>query len=204
MTDAIAHEPAGATPLDDISGLLRDDITTRGQLDEAESLNILNAVEWISGGHFDAVFTVTFYTDLHRRMYNFVWSWAGKLRSETGATPNIGVSPAAVPQELGRIAMEFSRLWARQGRDDLLMFIASYHHALVLVHPFNDGNGRWSRLACDVVVERLSQTPRLVWARDTLNTDSAERSAYIAALKQADAGNLTPLVDYLRIMNPDY
>lgn len=204
MTDAIGNEPAGATPLDDISALLRDDIATRGQLDEAESLNILNAVEWISGGHFDDVFTVTFYTDLHRRMYNFVWSWAGKLRSETGATPNIGVSPAAVPQELGSLAMEFSRLWARQGRDDLLMFTARYHHALVLVHPFNNGNGRWARLACDVVVERLSQTPRLVWARDTLNTDSAERSAYIAALKQADTGNLKPLVDYLRVMNPDY
>jgi len=47
MIDKIADQPEGATPLDDISGLLREDITLRGQLDEAESLNIVNAVEWL-------------------------------------------------------------------------------------------------------------------------------------------------------------
>ena len=50
MTEALTDQPEGATPLDDVSGLLRDDITTRGQLDEAEGLNIVNAVEWIERG----------------------------------------------------------------------------------------------------------------------------------------------------------
>lgn len=50
MTDAITDQPKGTTPVDDVSGLLRDDITTRGQLDEAEGLNIVNAVEWIERG----------------------------------------------------------------------------------------------------------------------------------------------------------
>lgn len=40
MTDKIEDQPDGATPLDDISGLLRKDITTRQQLDEAETLFI--------------------------------------------------------------------------------------------------------------------------------------------------------------------
>ena len=80
MTDKIADQPEGATPLDDISGLLREDITTRRQLDEAESLNIVNAVEWIERGRLGDVFTVEFYQDLHSRMYDQVWSWAGTLR----------------------------------------------------------------------------------------------------------------------------
>lgn len=162
MTDKITDEPEGATPLDDMSGLLRDDITTRGQLDEAESLNIVNAVEWLERGRLPGVFTVEFYRSLHSRMYDQVWSWAGTLRSETGAIPNIGVPPEAVPREIGRVAMEFNREWEKRGEEKLLPFIARYHHALVLVHPFNNGNGRWSRLSCDAVVEHLVREPPIV------------------------------------------
>ena len=202
MSDAITEQPEGATPLDDISGLLRDDITTRGQLDDAESLNIVNAVEWIERGRLHDVFTVKFYRELHVRMYDQVWAWAGTLRSQTGATPNIGVPPAMVPAELGRVAMDFAGDWDARKNESLLRFIARYHHALVSVHPFNNGNGRWSRLACDAVVERLGDAPHIVWATDTLNVDSDERKAYIAALKQADNAILQPLVDYLETLNP--
>jgi hypothetical protein len=102
--DAITDQPDGATPLDDLSGLLRSDITTRGPLNEAETLNIVSASDWIESGRIRDVFTVRFYQTLHKRMYDEVWSWAGVLRSETGAVPNIGVEPTKVPVELGRHA----------------------------------------------------------------------------------------------------
>ena len=203
MTDKIADQPEGATPLDDISGLLRDDVTTRGQLDEAESLNIVSAVEWLERGRFPDVFTVKFYRQLHSRMYNDVWSWAGMLRSETGARPNIGVPPESVPQELGRVAKEYHGEWESRDNESLLPLIARYHHALVSVHPFDNGNGRWSRLACDALVEHVMKEPPIVWATDTLNRVSDERAAYIAALKNADKGNVGPLIDYLTELNPD-
>jgi len=203
MTDKITNQPEGATPLDDISGLLRDDVTTRGQLDEAESLNIVSAIEWLEGGRLPDVFTVEFYRQLHSRMYNDVWSWAGALRSATGAQTNVGVPPEAVPQELGRVAMEYYEKWKNRGDEKLVPFIARYHHALVLVHPFNNGNGRWSRLCCDALVEQVINEPPIVWATDTLTSDSGERSAYIAAMKQADEGDYGPLVDYLTNLNGD-
>lgn len=202
MSNEISDQPPGATPLEDISGLRRDDITTRGQLDEAETLNILNAVEWIEQGRVGDVFTVSFYEVLHKRMFDQVWDWAGVLRSKTGNTPNIGVSPAMVAFELGRAAMQFSQSWDARNDESLLPFIARYHHQLVWVHPFNNGNGRWARLACDAVVERLAREPRLTWATDTLSAESEERTTYIAALKQADAGNLQRLADYLERLNP--
>ena len=202
MTNEITDEPEGATPLDDISGLLRDDITTRGQLDEAEGLNIVNAVEWLERGRHPNVFTVEFYQELHSRMYDQVWSWAGMLRSVTGASPNIGVSPERVPMELGRVAMQYNREWESRKDGEIVSFIAHYHHALVLVHPFNNGNGRWSRLACDAVVENLAREPRIVWATDTLVKDSDERSTYIAALQQADESDYQPLIKYLAELNP--
>ena len=203
MTDKITDEPEGATPLDDISGLLRDDIRTREQLDEAEGLNIINAVEWIERGRLGDVFTVEFYQGLHLRMYDQVWTWAGTLRSVTGTRPNIGVSPERVLMELGRVAMEFNREWEARKDGEIVSFIARYHHALVSVHPFDNGNGRWSRLACDSVVEHLAREPRVVWATDTLVKDSDERSRYIAALKQADELNYQPLIKYLAELNPD-
>jgi Fic-DOC domain mobile mystery protein B len=202
MTDKIADQPEGATPLDDISGLLREDITLRGQLDEAESLNIVNAVEWLERGRLGDVFTVKFYKDLHLRMYDLVWSWAGVLRSDTGTRPNIGVSPESVPMELGRVAMEYDREWNAGGEGGLLPFVARYHHALVSVHPFDNGNGRWARLACDAVVECLARKPSIVWATDTLVKNSDQRSTYIAALRHADQVNYQPLIDYLTELNP--
>jgi Fic-DOC domain mobile mystery protein B len=202
MTDKIADQPEGATPLDDISGLLREDITLRGQLDEAESLNIVNAVEWLERGRLGDVFTVKFYKDLHLRMYDLVWSWAGVLRSDTGTRPNIGVSPESVPMALGRVTMEYDREWNAGGEGGLLPFVARYHHALVSVHPFDNGNGRWARLACDAVVECLARKPSIVWATDTLVKNSDERSTYIAALRYADQLNYQPLIDYLTELNP--
>ena len=74
MTDKITDQPEGSTPLDDISGLLRDDISTRGQLDEAESLNIVNAVEWLESGRLPDILTLEFYQELHLRMYDQVWA----------------------------------------------------------------------------------------------------------------------------------
>lgn len=202
MTDKIADQPEGATPLDDISGLLREDITLRGQLDEAESLNIVNAVEWLERGRLGDVFTVKFYKDLHLRMYDLVWSWAGVLRSDTGTRPNIGVSPENVPIELGRVAMEYDREWRAGSDQNLLPFVARYHHALVSVHPFDNGNGRWARLACDAVVECLARKASIVWATDTLVKNSDQRSTYIAALRHADQFDCQPLIDYLSKLNP--
>jgi len=202
MSDGITDQPEGATPIDDVSGLLVD-ITTRGELNDAEGLNILTATDWIDKGRIDDLFTVRFYRELHTKMYDQVWSWAGALRSQTGQTTHPGSRPEAVDLDLGRVAMEFHCEWeALNDNSHLLPFISRYHHALVLVHPFNNGNGRWSRLAADAVIQRLAGRPPLTWATDTLVVDSDERKEYIAALQAADTGDFQPLLDYIVALNP--
>jgi Fic-DOC domain mobile mystery protein B len=203
--DAITNQPRGSTPIEDISGLIPD-ITTRSELDEAESLNIVNAIDWVESGRIGDPVTVGFYNHLHRRMYEEVWIWAGKLRTETGDAVKPPFSPPEfVGRDIGRVAMEFNNEWqALEDRTHLIPFVARYHHALVRVHPFNNGNGRWSRLAADAVVQRLADQPPMHWASDaaTLVVDSEERSRYIAALRAADKGELQPLVAYLSSLNP--
>ena len=71
----------GQTPLDEDEkeGLLVKTVTTRGELDEFEQLNIEKAVLWTMKRKFKAgdILNETFVKGLHRRMYSDVWRWAG-------------------------------------------------------------------------------------------------------------------------------
>lgn len=202
MTD-LTDQPAGATPIPDVSALLRPEITNRVQLNEAEALNLVAAFEWLEKGRLGDLFTVEFYRKLHTKMFDQVWGWAGGLRSQTGARTTPGVPPEKVGIELGRVALEASRTWeAGDSEASLIPFIANYHHDLVWVHPFNNGNGRWARLAADAVTQRLAKQRPLIWTTETLDVDGDERRTYIAAVRAADAGDIAPLIAYLEALNP--
>ncbi len=74
----------GQTPLDEDEkvGLKIRSITTQGELDEIEQLNIEKAVEWTIQTNFkpEKILTEKFIKNLHYRMYGEVWNWAGKFR----------------------------------------------------------------------------------------------------------------------------
>ena len=86
-----------------------------------------------------------------------------------------------------------------------LEVLSRFHHRAVWVHPFNNGNGRWARLATDALAIWHYAAAFLSWAEAEnflRNPDSAERKAYIAAIKAADSEDLHPLMEYLRERNP--
>jgi fido (protein-threonine AMPylation protein) len=68
---------------------------------------------------------------------------------------------------------------------------------LVLTHPFANGNGRWSRLAADLLIVQLGGT-RFTWGRSNLQTEGGVRRAYIDALHASDDHDLNPLVRFAR------
>ena len=74
----------GQTPIEEEEKeeLLIPSITTRGELDEFEQINIVQAVEWTISKKFDADYILSeqFIKELHRRMFSDVWGWAGKFR----------------------------------------------------------------------------------------------------------------------------
>ena len=68
---------------------------------------------------------------------------------------------------------------------------ASYiHYALVVVHPFADGNGRVARALASVFFYRAYSIPLLVFA--------SQRLAYFDALHTGDLGNSRPLLEFFR------
>jgi Fic-DOC domain mobile mystery protein B len=72
-----------------------------------------------------------------------------------------------------------------------------FHHRLVAIHPFPNGNGRHARLMADLLVQRLGR-PRFSWGSQGLVEESATRDQYIAALRAADARDYAPLLAFAR------
>ncbi len=71
----------------------------------------------------------------------------------------------------------------------ILPVLAKLHHGFVLIHPFDDGNGRVARMLVNYVLMRQGFPPIIV---------PTERKAdYLAALRLADAGDLSELEGFL-------
>ena len=76
--------------------------------------------------------------------------------------------------------------------------VIGFHHRLVAIHPFPNGNGRQARLITDVLIQQLGE-PLFCWGgRSPLIEPTKLRSEYIEALRFADRGNLEPLWTFAR------
>lgn len=189
-------EPDGATPLDpdELRGLKFGHITTRGELDELEQANIEQALEWLSRRRGGDIFDDGFVRTLHKRLFGDVWSWAGEYRL---TEKNIGIDPFQIAMQL-RMLLDNARHWAEQDVYAPREAAARFHHRLVQIHPFPNGNGRHARIATDVMLEDYYNHPPIEWASGfDLLADNARRTAYIAALRAADAGDFGPLLAFV-------
>ncbi|WP_436306227.1 Fic family protein [Variovorax sp. LjRoot290] len=73
----------------------------------------------------------------------------------------------------------------------------SFHHRLVSIHAFPNGNGRHARLMADELVLRLAR-PRFTWGSNSLVGSGDPRTRYLDALRAADAGEVAPLLRFAR------
>jgi Fic-DOC domain mobile mystery protein B len=187
-------QPQGATPLDEneAEGLIPD-LHTRGELNAWELGNILKAEEWAFTGRRGDILTIDFAKELHRRMLDETWTWAGEFRR---SDKSIGVYWATIADAL-RDLLDDTKYWIRNSTYPPDEILARFHHRLVLIHPFPNGNGRHARLMADVLGSVMGWEP-LTWARGNLEIAGNARTRYLAALKQADQGHIEPLVGFMR------
>jgi Fic family protein len=66
---------------------------------------------------------------------------------------------------------------------------AEFHYRFVRVHPFDDGNGRMSRLLMNLILLRHGYPMTVIQA--------ADRNRYLAALAEADAGEPEPFLRFI-------
>lgn len=192
----IGDEPEGATPLDpdEREGLKFKHVTTRGELDELEQANIESGLVWLGRRRNPGILTEEEVRELHRRLFGDVWGWAGQFRQ---TEKNIGIDPVQISVQL-RMLLDDAKYWAANGTYEPLEAGARFHHRLVQIHLFPNGNGRHARIAADIFLEKHLGSEPIDWAagHDLQNTNE-RRDAYIAALRVADAGDLEPLLVFV-------
>lgn len=198
-------DPEGATPLDDEQRacLIPSWVSTRGDLNEVEADNIHQARRrWrrklaARGGTRMSVGVLLNHfalRELHRDMFGDVWSWAGKYRT---TDTNIGISCWQIPTSVLDLT-EDAKYWfsAAEGAG-VEKFVCRFHHKLVEIHAFPNGNGRHAREMTDLLL--LSQrVPVFTWGQTKLVNVSHTRRDYINALRSADRGDYAPLENFVR------
>lgn len=189
----------GQTPLseEEMQGLLIDTITTHGELDEFEQQNIEKAIEWTLTRKFkpEYILSEKFVKELHYRMFDDVWQWAGDFRL---SEKNIGIKFHLIGISL------------RQLNDDCLFWIENktysedeitirYKHRIVNIHCFANGNGRHSRLIADVIHKQIFNKEYFNWSNHAnLEKDGEQRANYLKAIREADKDNIQPLIDFAK------
>ena len=185
--------PEGATPIDadEALGLIPPHITLQGELNEWEEQNILQGMKWATARRRKDLLSEKFIRVLHRHMFNQTWKWAGQFRK---SDKNIGVHWSTIPEGIKNLCDD-ANYWIEHKTYSLTEIAVRFHHRLVSIHPFPNGNGRHSRLLADLIRADLGEG-RFTWDSANLTIAGTERHQYIDALKAADAGNIKPLIDF--------
>jgi Fic-DOC domain mobile mystery protein B len=186
----------GQTPLDeDEKQDLIPSIIAREDLDAFEQENILEARQWVMQKSVlsrQEVFTEKFILNLHKRMYGHVWKWAGKYRK---SNKNIGCEYYLIPTELRQL-LDDAKYWIENNSYTTTELAVIFHHRLVKIHLFPNGNGRHSRLCADVIIAKYDGD-KLSWGGNLdLTKPDKIRKQYITALQKADGGNYEPLISF--------
>jgi Fic-DOC domain mobile mystery protein B len=186
----------GQTPIDpnESEGLLLA-IRTQEALNQAEEANILRARLWADNSRIvrrDLLMDGTL-RRVHREMFGGVWRWAGTYRH---SDKNIGHPWRQISVTVRQLCDNFVLRVSlpTNDRDELSV---AFHHQLVSIHPFANGNGRHARFCADRLVENLGGEA-FSWGRGDLRAEGGARARYLAALRLADSGDLEPLTAFAR------
>lgn len=166
-------------------------ITTRAELNELETKGIANAEIWLLKNKKD-ILNETFIKNLHKKMFGDIWKWAGTFRT---TERNIGVAPYEIQPKL-RILLDDVKFWIDNRTFSPKEIAIRFHHRLVQIHPFPNGNGRISRLMADLLMKQFG-LPVLDWGSGSLTEISELRRKYISALQDADNGDYSSLLHFI-------
>lgn len=187
--------PEGATPIDsgEAEGLIPLHITLQRELNEWEALNILEGSRWAWKSSRAEILSDHYIRKLHEKMFDQTWTWAGTYRV-TGK--NIGVPAFEISEQVHNLCEDAKR-WIKESVYPAGELAVRFHHRLVWIHPFPDGNGRHARLMADLLADKLGQKT-FSWGSSNLTEPDDFRNQYLAALRCADKHDFQPLIAFAR------
>lgn len=174
-------------------------LSTMGELNEYEAVNILRAREWA----FDSrtmksadPLEEPYVRALHHRMFDNVWKWAGTYRQ---TERNIGCDPKEIVQRIPQLLAN-TRHWLENKTFSTDEAVLRFHHQLTRIHPFSNGNGRHARMIADVLAVKYDRAEFTWGAGKDLVAQGDARTGYLTALRALDANenDLKGLLDLAR------
>jgi Fic-DOC domain mobile mystery protein B len=139
-------------------------------------------------------FTEPYLHELHRRMFNHTWKWAGTYRN---TEKNIGVLVHEIRNRIPAL-LGNTRYWVDHQTFPADEIAIRFHHELVgVIQPFPNGNGRHARLHADVVAVKLDRS-EFTWGQNSIVGTGPAREAYTRALRAADNGDIQELLKFAR------
>lgn len=186
----------GNTPLstEELADLIPN-LATKEELNEWERENILLAREWATADRTQPEEMVSdeYIRKLHRKMFDQTWKWAGQYRV---TEKNIGVPVHEIRERLMELLGDV-RYWIEKSTHPPDEIAVRFHHRLVFIHPFPNGNGRHARLMADALVMKLGR-PAFTWGSANLVGEGEARTQYLDTIRAADRDNIQPLLRFSR------
>lgn len=112
---------------------------------------------------------------------------SGRLRTQNVRIAGAKKSPpdfSKVPKLMEKLFNDITKM-----RSHNVIVAAYFHHKLVEIHPFSDGNGRVARLISNLYLMRSGYPPVVLRKED--------RKKYYENLRKADSGNLGPFANFI-------
>ena len=180
--------------VEEVEELIPSWISLRSELNTLEALGLANSQKWLLKSKPREILSEEFIKKLHKKMFGKVWKWAGKFRT---TEKNIGIAPSDIAFQL-KLLLDDVSFWIENSTFFPVEIIARFHHRLVFIHPFPNGNGRFSRVMADLLAERLEKKPSS-WGASDLQQTSEVRHRYINALRAANHGHYEDLIKFIAI-----
>ena len=137
----------------------------------------------------------------HRQWLGNVYDWAGRLRNANLTKDGFQFAAAdRIPLLLDDFERQFlsrSGELKYMARPGLVSYLAECHVEFILIHPFREGNGRLSRLLCDVlsVLAGKGLLDYSLWDK--------HKAFYFKAIQAGVSENYSPMKQLVSDILPD-
>ena len=169
-------------------------VTDTNQINEIEAEGIIKAEIKMFETDANASITTDVILELHKTAFENLYDWAGKWRKVSVQAGQLQLpQPYRIPNLMYQFLDSLNhKISIAKNREDHINCIAFAHYEFVIIHPFNNGNGRLGRILMNIVALKLGYYPLDFYSRE-----GESRKAYINALKKADEGNFEDLYNLI-------
>ena len=196
MSSYFFKDRNGSTPIDpdQLEGIKFPHVTMMSELDELEDRNIQDGMDWLNRQKKVDYLNTDFLDKLHKKLFSNVWKWAGTHRQ---SMVNLSkVDRFNIKIELSKL-FEDVKTRIEFGHTDWGEISAEFHHRLVSIHPYPNGNGRVSRIMTEYLQKRNNKEITN-WSESLMSDPKKRRDLYISSLVEADKGNYVDLIKFMK------